>query len=208
VAVPPAPVSVLVADDHKAVILGVVHLLGKRPEISIVGVAASGPDALEKAQALKPQVVCLDYHMPGGIDGLELCRQVRRAAPDSALVLYTGVVEFRLAQRAMEAGARGVVAKGDNLDELVTAILRAARGDLYLSPRFAADADRQQLDLSERQMSVVRHTANGLSTSEMAERMGLSEETVRHHLKQAMGRLDVSSRAHLVAKALRNGLVQ
>lgn len=189
-------------------ILGVVHLLDKRPEIKLVGVAASGPEVLAKAVELKPQVICVDYHMPGGVDGLELCRQLREEVPESEIIFYTGVLEFRLAQRAMDAGASGLVAKGDNLNDLITAVVRVSRGQPYLSPKFAHDADRQDLNLSERQMSVVRHTANGLTTTEMAQRMGLSEETVRHHLKQAMGRLNVSSRAHLVAKALRNGLVE
>lgn len=205
-----AQVSVGLVDDHQVVLLGMHALfLGRKDDIKVVGIASNGDEALELAKDKDPDVMCLDYRMPGGsVDGFELTQRLREEAPGTRLVLYTGVDEFKMAKRAMEAGVTAVVSKDDKNTDLVEATLMAAVNRPYVSPAFAAEAESGEFrELSARQMTVLRHIANGLGTKEIAEQMNLSEETVRHHVKQVTARLGASGRAHAVAIGLRNALL-
>ena len=201
----------MIVDDHDAVRAGVRLVLNpavKAGMLSVVGLAADGDEAIEQADQHNPQVIVLDYRMPAGsVDGTDLISVLRERSPASRIVIYTGITEFRLAHRVLEAGATAVVSKSDSSENLTRAIVSAARNKPFLSPQFAHDADAEALDLTPRQLTVIRYSAVGLTVEQMAERMGIGNETVRHHLKAAMGRLRVSSRAHLVGRAMWSGLL-
>jgi DNA-binding NarL/FixJ family response regulator len=205
----------LVADDHPVVLEAVTARL-ERHGVTVVATARDGNEALEQIQALHPTIALVDARMPG-VDGVEIARRVRESALDSAVVLYTGFGDRQLLLEALEAGARGVVVKGAQLQELVAAVDTVAGGGTYVDPSLGSALANAFLDrdtaaartqpLTARELDVLRLIADGLSNQEVGERLVLSAETVRTHLRKAMAKLGAETRAQAVAEAIRRGLI-
>lgn len=201
----PDPVRVLVVDDHPMVVLGVRTLFHNRPEVEIIAYA---DDALAACREHNPDVAVLDVALEGSrINGVELCRLLRTEQPGVQTVFYTGMGAIGLAKRLFGAGAVGVVSKGDRSGDLLGAVLLAARGRGYTSPAFAAHADQATFSgLSPKQLAVLRLVAQGLERKQIAQRMGIGEETVKSHLAEVRRKLGAATSAQAVAIGLRNAL--
>ncbi|WP_053226225.1 response regulator transcription factor [Solirubrobacter soli] len=203
-------VPVVLVDDHHMVVLGLRTLFHNRPEIDVVAFAHDAEEALARVRDRHPRVVVLDVALDGStIDGFELCRRLRTEHEGVEVVFYTGVDELGLAERAFAAGAQGVVSKGDSAADLLKAVLLASRGRTYASPAFAARADHRDFeDLSPKQLAALRLLAQGLERKQIAEQMGVGEETVKSHLSEVRRKLGARTSAQAVAIGLINSLFE
>jgi DNA-binding NarL/FixJ family response regulator len=203
-------VPVVLVDDHQMVVLGLRTLFHNRPEVDVVAFANDAEQALACVRQHHPRVVVLDVALEGSrIDGFELCQRLRGEYTDVDVVFYTGVDELGLAERAFAVGAQGVVSKGDSAADLLKAVLLASRGRTYTSPAFAARADMRDFeDLSPKQLAALRLLAQGLERKQIAERMGLGEETVKTHLAEVRRKLGARTSAQAVAIGLINSLFE
>jgi DNA-binding NarL/FixJ family response regulator len=205
---PSLTVPMVVVDDHQMIVLGLRTLFHNRPEVEVVGWAHEAEEALAVCRTHRPRVAVLDVALDGSdIDGIELCRRLNRELPDVEVVFYTGVGEIGLAARAFAAGAKAVVSKGDASGDLLKAVLLASRGKTYTSPVFAAHAvGRDFEELSPKQLTALRLLADGLERKQIADRMGIGDETVKTHLSEVRRKLGARTSAEAVALGLINAL--
>ena len=201
-------VPIVLVDDHKMVVLGLRTLFHNRPEVEVVDYANDAEEAIRVCRERRPRVAVLDVALDGSpADGFALCRRLRAELPGVEVVFYTGMDEFGVAERAFAAGAQGIVSKGDSAADLLRAVLLASRAKRYTSPAFAAQADRRDfLELSPKQLTGLRLLAAGLDRKEIAERMGIGEETVKSHLSEVRRKLGARTSAQAVAIGLINSL--
>jgi DNA-binding NarL/FixJ family response regulator len=202
--------SVLVADDHPAVVEAVADVLSEHG-IEVAGRARDGDDALEQIELRKPTVAILDLRMPGQ-SGIEVARHVARSAPDTAVILYTAFGDRALLTEALDAGARGFVLKEAPLAEVVRAVELVASGRTYVDPVLAgvlssSAATDKRLNLTQRERDVLRLLADGMTNEEIGKNLFISPETVRTHVRKAMAKLDADTRTQAVATALRQSLI-
>jgi DNA-binding NarL/FixJ family response regulator len=203
-------VTCVVADDHPAVLEAVAEFLALGG-IDVVGRARDGEEALELIAERKPKVALVDVRMPK-VGGIELTRRAKRAAPDTAVVLYTGYADRALLTEALDAGVAGFVLKEAPMDDLLRALEAVAAGIVYVDPvlagTLAASSVGSQLpQLTQRERDVLRLLADGLSNEEIGKRLFISSETVRTHVRKAMSKLDADTRTQAVARALRDHLI-
>jgi DNA-binding NarL/FixJ family response regulator len=201
-------VPIALVDDHQMMVLGLRTLFHQRPEVDVVGYAHDAEDAVAVCREREPDVVVLDVALEGSeVDGFELCRRLRAERPDMQVVFYTGVDDIAVAEKAFSAGALGVVSKGESPSDLLRAVLLASRGKRYTSPALVARAGRRDFDeLSPKQLAALRLLAQGLERRQIAERMGIGEETVKSHLTEVRRKLGARTSAQAVALGLINSL--
>jgi DNA-binding NarL/FixJ family response regulator len=202
--------SVLVADDHPAVVEAVADVLTEHG-IDVVGRARDGDDAVEQIELRKPTVAILDLRMPGQ-SGIEVARQLARSQSDTAVILYTAFGDRALLTEALDAGARGFVLKEAPLAEVVRAVELVASGRTYVDPVLAgvlssSAATDRMTNLTQRERDVLRLLADGMSNEEIGKNLFISPETVRTHVRKAMAKLDADTRTQAVATALRQSLI-
>ncbi len=201
----------LSVDDHPVLEEGLDLLFGTIDDLELVGSVHSGEEALEAVARLEPEVVLVDVRLPG-IDGISAVKRIARAAPSVRCVVFSAYGDKRLLSDAIAAGARGYVLKGSPPEDLVRAIRTVAEGRAFVDPSLSpmlvmtegADGEEQ---LSEREREITRLLAEGLHTVEVAERVGLSVETVKSDTKRVIGKLGAHTRTHAVALALRRALI-
>jgi len=204
-------IRVVVADDHPIVRQGVVALLQDEPDIEVVADVADGRAALSAVLAEEPDVVLMDLRMPV-MDGVEATRAVRDRRPDVAVLVVTTYDTDEAIVRAVEAGAAGYMLKDSPTEDLVDAVRRAAAGETVLAPpiskRLVERMHKVSPDaLTSREIDVLREVANGNTNAEIAERLRISEATVKTHLIHIYGKLAVSDRAAAVARAYEKGFL-
>jgi DNA-binding NarL/FixJ family response regulator len=201
-------IPIALVDDHQMVVLGLRALFQNRAEVEVVAFAHDAEEALAACRESRPRVAVLDVALEGSdVDGFELCRRLRSELADVEVVFYTGMDEIGLAERAFSVGAKGVVSKGDPPSDLLRAVLVASRGKSYISPAFAARADRRDFaDLSPKQLMALRLLAQGLERKQIAEQMGIGAETVKSHLAEVRRKLGARTSAQAVAIGLLNSL--
>lgn len=204
------PITCVVADDHPAVLEAVSEFLAQG-NVEVTGRARDGEEALEKIEARKPQVALVDVRMPR-LGGIELARRASRSTPDTAVLLYTGYGDRALLTEALDAGVRGFVMKEAPMDDLLRAVETVAGGGTYVDPVLAGTLATSSIgntlpQLTQRERDVLRLLADGLANEEIGKRLFISAETVRTHVRKAMGKLDADTRTEAVAKALRDRLI-
>lgn len=201
-------VPLVIVDDHRMMVLGLRTLFHNRPEVELLAFAHTAAEALAACRKYRPRVAVVDLALEGSeLDGFELCRRIRVEQPQVEVVVYTGMEELGIAERAFAAGARGVVSKGDPAGDLLKAVLLASRAKSYTSPAFAATAALRDFEeLTPKQLAALRLLAQGLERKDIAERMGVGEETVKSHLTEARRRLRANTSAQAVAIGLINSL--
>jgi DNA-binding NarL/FixJ family response regulator len=224
-----APVRVLVADDQKIVREGLVTLMGLLPGIEVVGAAIDGDDAVRQAAALRPDVVLMDLNMPR-CNGVEATRRLREEQPATRVVVLTTYSDDAWVFSALQAGARGFLTKDAGADEIRRAVLTVAAGQAQLDPsvqRRLLDAfgSGQQFavaeaagaeptgragqlpdELTPREAEVLAQIAAGLSNTEIAAALFVSEATVKTHINHIFTKTGLRDRAQLVGYAFRHGL--
>ncbi|MEU8729911.1 response regulator [Streptomyces sp. PB17] len=207
----PAPVRILVCDDHVVVRAGLLALLDSAPGIEVVGEAGTGEEALALAARLAPDVVLMDLQLGAGIDGVETTRRLTTGTPTPGtgrapyvLVLTTYDTDADIT-RAIEAGATGYLLKAERPEELFAAIHAAAQGRTALSEpvagRVMAGLRRPRPALTGRERDILAQLATGLGNREIARALFISEATVKTHLRRIYDKLGVETRAGAVAVA-------
>jgi DNA-binding NarL/FixJ family response regulator len=212
------PIRVLLADDHTLVRAGIRGLLQGLERVEVVGEAGDGQEALRLAETLRPDIVLLDIGIPG-LNGLEVAGRLATVDPPVRVIILSMHISEEYVLRALRAGCAGYLLKGSAVAELEVAIRAVARGETYLSPavskhvvddyvtRTGGAAD--PLDaLTPRQREILQLAAEGHSSKEIAERLGISYRTVEAHRAQLMERLGVHDLAGLVRFAVRVGLIR
>ena len=216
-----ASVRVLVVDDQKVVREGLAMMLGLLDGIEVVGVAVDGADALRQVEELDPDVVLMDLSMPT-MDGVEATRRLAARGTRARVVVLTTYADDQWVFGALQAGARGFLTKDAGADEIRTAVLSVAAGDAQLDPSvqrrlleaLASGAhvgtepsvvDPVDDGLTARELDVLTEIARGLSNSEIAQRLFVSEATVKTHVNHLLAKTACRDRATLVAYAYRTG---
>jgi two-component system response regulator NreC len=208
------PVRILLADDHQVVRQGLRALL-EREQFQVIGEAADGLEAVKQAQALRPEVAVLDVAMPH-LNGLDAAREIIRAAPGIRAILLTVHTEDSYVMAALRAGIKGYVLKNQAAADLVQAIREVSAGRPYLSPgisRTVVDACLSKTEmpadtLTIREREVLQLVAEGKTTKEIAQFLGISAKTADSHRTRMMRKLDIHETASLVRHAIRLGLIQ
>ena len=203
-------ITILIADDHPVVRSGLRGMLGGEPDITVVGEAASGAEAVAFVRSLRPQLVLMDLRMPGG-DGAQATAEIVALDQGTRVVVLTTHETDTDILRAVEAGAAGYLLKDSSRGDLLAAIRAAARGETVLAPSVAGrlwhQRNRPQVSLSPREIEVLGLVAQGLSNADIGARLHVSEATIKTHLLRAFTKLDVSDRTAAVTTAMRLGLL-
>ena len=207
------PPSVMLVDDHTMLRQGLRRSL-ETEGIPVVAEASNGEEAIKIALDTKPNVVLMDVSMPQ-IDGIEATRRLVQADARQRVVILTMHIDREVIERAMKAGAVGYMTKDSSVKEVVMAIKLAANGDRILSPRLAEvmlqEAKKEDGPvnlLSPREEELLQHIADGLATSEVAEKMYISQKTVKNHLASIYEKLQARDRTQAVLMAVKMGIVK
>jgi two-component system response regulator DevR len=210
-------VRILIADDHSVVRAGLRALLEHHEQFRVVAEAATGEEAVRKAQEARPDVAVLDIRMPG-ISGIEACRQIVATVEGCRVIMLTTYAEDELLFAAIRAGAAGYVLKriGDN--DLVQAVDRVSRGENILDPALTATvfsemrkADQSQRaaafsELTPQELSVLSLVAHGMTNRQIAVKLYLGEGTVRNYVSSVLAKIGVSNRAEAAAYAVKHNI--
>lgn len=204
-------IRVVVADDHPIVRQGVVTLLEDESDIEVVADVANGRAALSAALAKDPDVVLMDLRMPE-MDGVEATKALRERRPEVAILVLTTYDTDEAIVRAVEAGAAGYMLKDAPTEDLVDAVRRAAAGATVLAPPISKRLVERRRNvtpdaLTSREIDVLREVANGNTNAVVAERLHISEATVKTHLIHIYNKLGASDRAGAVARAYEKGVL-
>jgi DNA-binding NarL/FixJ family response regulator len=213
------PIRVVVADDHTIVREGIRQVLDGTEGITVVGEAATGPDAFERAQALVPDVVVLDVSMPGE-SGLEVAKRLKRALPATRVLMLSVYDNTEFVLEAVRAGADGYLLKDSSPSELRAAIRKVVAGESAFSAAAARqlstalrdeEANRERAErvasLTARELDVLRHVVAGRTNKETASALGISHRTVETHRENILKKLGVRSVAELTRLAIEMNLV-
>jgi DNA-binding NarL/FixJ family response regulator len=206
-------ISCLVVDDHAIVREGLRRVLSQLEDMVVVGEASSGEAALELVARRRPEVVLMDARMPG-IGGVAAAQRIVAGHPDVRIVMFTAHAEQDLLWEALDAGAQGFVLKDSESAALVGAIRQVVAGDPYVDPRLAPDFLRQLSRpraggvLSSREREILQMLADGFSNREVSERLVVSVETVKTHVKHILAKLEAEHRTQAVAIGIRQALIR
>ena len=216
-------ISVLIVDDHQVVRQGLRTFLELQPDIVVVGEAGDGQAGVEMARQFQPDVVLMDLVMPR-MDGIAATRQVKALGGSAKVIALTSFTEDDKVFPAIQAGASSYLLKDVSPDDLVEAIRAAHRGEARLHPNIARKLMEQVRsappaqqagparhsppeELTERELDVVRQVARGRSNHEIAEALVISEKTVKTHISNILGKLQLEDRTQLAIYAIKHGLV-
>ena len=212
------PITIILADDHEVVRKGVRSYLETIPTLSVVGEASSGEETVEMVREHIPDIVLLDLIMPG-MEGVETIRSIKNISPRTQVVVLTSYHEDAHIFPALKAGAISYILKDIRMDKLVDAIKRALQGEVTLHPLVAArvlrnirgeSPDEQPLftDLSDRELDVLKLIANGMTNSQIAEKLFITENTVKGHVSNILSKLHLADRTQVAVYAWQKGIVQ
>ena len=211
------PITILLVDDHEVVRKGVRAYLETQPDFRVVGEASSGEEAIDFVTELIPDVVLMDLIMPG-MDGIETTRRIKKVSPRTQVVVLTSFHEDAHIFPALKAGAISYILKDMKMDKLAETLRRAVRGEVTLHPRVAVrvlqnlrgdnpDAEPLFTELTERELDVLKLIASGLTNSQIAEKLVISENTVKGHVSNVLSKLHVADRTQVAVYAWQRGIV-
>ncbi len=204
-------IRILLVDDHQVVREGLRRMLELEPDFDIVGEAGTAKEVLNKVEILSPEDLLMDIKM-SDTDGIELTRQLKEKSPTTNVIMLTLYDEYL--SRAIEAGAKGYLTKDISREELIKAIraVHEGRSPLHLSlsqDRLAklTPQDNPQTDLSDRELTILRLVADGVTTEGITHQLFLSETTVKRNVRSIFDKLGVNNRSEAVAEAYKRKLI-
>ena len=204
--------KILIAEDHTLVSQGLEAMLSMADDLELAGVVDNGDDAVAAVQKRTVDVVLMDVNLGAGINGVEATKQIKKANPETKVLVLTMFTDPGTVAEAVKAGAEGYLSKGSSRESVIQAIHDVAEGRAVLDPNvtegvFGRIGGRDQHALTDRELTVLQELANGNATRSVAEHIHVSEETVKTYLKNIYKKLDVRDRTEAVAEAFRRGLV-
>jgi len=209
-------ISILIVDDHSIVREGQRALIDTEPGMTLVGEATNGAEAIELARSLNPDVILMDLFMPG-IGGIEAIEAIRAENPEARILVLTSFAEDEKVFTAVKAGALGYLLKDATPDELITAVRQVSRGEPAMNSTIANKLMRElqresslpptEDPLTERELEILKLVAQGLPNQEIAEKLVISERTVRTHVSNILSKLHLANRTQAALYALREGFV-
>jgi len=213
----PASLTLLIVDDDPMMRLGLTAALSQPADLVIVGEATDGRQGVEQARALDPDIVLMDVGMPG-MDGIEATQKIKAQSPERRVVMLTSHTDETEVIAALSSGADAYCIKGTDVEALANAIRVAASGAAYLDPQIAQQVmqnlaparpqtPRNEGLLSDRELEVLQLIVEGLSNTEIGQKLYLSPNTVKTYVKGIMNKLVVSDRVQAAVAAIRRGLV-
>jgi DNA-binding NarL/FixJ family response regulator len=207
------PTRVVIVEDHTMIADGLVAAFAVHDDIEVVGRSRTAAGVAELAVRVEADVVLLDFRLPDG-EAPEVLVQLRSVLPDVKVVVVSAASDYRSVIRALEAGASGYLLKDQDIDELVAAVRTVRAGGQALAPALVpklvsrlAEAPGSAQSLTRREIEVLQLLADGCSTKQLAETLGLSLNTVRNHVQSAINRLGAHSKLEAVSIAIRQGLI-
>jgi len=205
----PNPIRVLCADDHALVRKGIASILANEPDMKLVAEACNGQDAIEKFRSNRPDVTLMDLQMPA-LNGIDAIIGIRTEFPNARIIVlttYTGDVQ---ALRALKAGARGYILKGEVHRDLLDTIRAVHAGQKRIPPEVAAElADHAaEDDLTSREIDVLRLIAAGNANKEIGCQLSIAEDTVKSHVTNILAKLGANDRTHAVTIGLKRGIIE
>ena len=211
-------IKVFLVDDHEVVITGVEAILSFHNNISIVGTANKGKEALEKILQLIPDVVIMDINLPE-ISGIEITKIISEKLPYTKVILHTSYIDEKTVIQGFEAGAMGYVPKSFKSNDLIDAIetvyennkyLKGIISDIVIGNRIKDKTKAEILldDLSEREIEVIKHIAFGFVNKQIADKLDISLRTVEGHKSNIFKKLKINSTAELVIYAIKNAIIE
>ena len=219
-------INVLIADDHTLFRKGVRKMLEAEEDMTVVGEAATGREALEQARALMPDVILMDIKMPDpsadsgqALDGIEATRILCREMPHIGIIFVTMSQEDEFVFRGLQAGGRGYILKDSDPETMLRAIRAVAHGESLLGPTIAQKTLRQFSalpgkqaplvdELTPRELEVLTLIAEGLCNKDIARELSISEKTVKNHINNIFSKLHLYDRTQAMLYAIRKGLVK
>lgn len=207
------PIRILVADDHPIVREGLVAILSTQPDFEVAGEAGDGEEVVRQVAALRPDVVLLDLEMPG-VDGVEALRRLRASGAEVRAIVLTAFDTDERILSAVQAGAQGYLLKESPRQEIFNAVRTVHAGGSLLQPVVASRLLRRVSrgsspeSLTPREVEVLGLLAQGLLNKEIADRLSISERTVKFHVSAILGKLGAGNRTEAVAIAAQRGLIR
>jgi two-component system NarL family response regulator len=204
-----APIGVLVVDDHALLRDGLAAMLANEPDMRMVGEAVDGEEAVARFLELRPDVILMDLQLPR-VDGVEATQRIRQLDPEAKIIVLTTYSGDVRAVRALQAGACAYLLKDTLRRDLMQTLRDVHDGRRHPMPVAVAEniaAHVADESLSPREVEVLEHVATGLSNRLVGERMAISEQTVKGHMKSILDKLQARDRTHAVTVALRRGII-
>lgn len=210
-------IQVLIADDHAIVREGLRALIATEPGLELAAEATDGIQAVTKARALKPDVILLDLMMPR-MDGVEAILEIKKDWPEAHIIVLTSFSDDEKVFSAIRSGALGYLLKDSSPQDLLNAIRSVANGEGFLSPSIASKVMREinqppklpptKDPLTEREGEILQLVAQGLTNDQIAEKLVVSERTVRTHVSNILAKLQLANRTQAALYALREGIAR
>ena len=203
------PIRILIADDHSVVREGLVSLIKRKADMTVVAEGSNGREAVDFWKEHRPDVTLLDLRMPV-MEGVEVVRQLRSRDPNARVIVLTTYDTDDEISRALKAGAKAYVLKDISADDLMSCIRDVLAGKTYLAPAAAAKLAEgvTRVQLTPREMATLKLLADGKANKEIATALDISERTVKTHLAHLFEKLGVTSRTEAIKVATRRGLVR
>jgi DNA-binding NarL/FixJ family response regulator len=204
-----SPIRILVVDDHPVVRQGVAGLVGGQPDMSIVGQASNGREAIQQFRTHHPDIVLMDMQMPE-MNGLDALMAIRDEAPEARIIVLTTYTGDAQVLRAIKAGARGYLLKSALHKELLDAIRAVHSGRKSLSPEASYELAEHATDdaLTPAEVRVLRLIAQGNANKEIADQLSVSEETVKGQVRNILSKLSAKDRTHAAMIGLKRGIIE
>jgi DNA-binding NarL/FixJ family response regulator len=200
--------NVLIVDDHPLLRAGIAAVIGGEPDMTLVGEASNGREAVERFRALRPDVTVMDLQMPE-LDGVAATAAILDEWPDARVIMLSTYRGDAQAFRALKAGACGYMLKSTVRTDLLNALRAVHAGRRYIPPEIAAELAEHMVEssLSARELEVLKCVAAGNSNRAVASLMYLSEDTVKSHMKNISSKLGANDRTHAVMIAVKRGII-